>query len=101
MAHPVQLSVQHAEKYSRGLAVLGCIMLFGRMIALIPVYVVLYILGIVAFLVAWILQFAVLFTGKYPGGGHQFITGYMRLSVRAQAWLFGITDKYPGFSMKP
>jgi len=43
----------------------------------------------------------VLFTGKYPKGGHDFVTGYLRLSVRMQAWLFGLTDEYPGFSLQP
>jgi len=97
--HPVQLSIMHADRYSRGLAVLGVPLLYGRIIALIPVFIVLVVIGIVAFIAAWILQFAVLFTGKYPEGGHTFVSGYLRLSVRANAWAFGLTDKYPGFSM--
>ncbi|HUY64301.1 MAG TPA: DUF4389 domain-containing protein [Acidimicrobiales bacterium] len=99
--HPVQLSIGRAEHYSRGLAVLGCLFFYGRMIALIPVYLVLMVIGIVSFLVGWIMQFAVLFTGKYPDGAHEFLTGYLRLSVRMQSWLFGLTDRYPGFSLKP
>lgn len=100
-AHPVQLSIEHAPKYSRGLAVLGCLFLYGRVIALIPVLIVLWVLGIVAGLVAWIMQFGVLFTGKYPEGTHRFVTGFLRLSVRTQAWAFGLVDRYPGFSMQP
>ena len=100
-SHPVQLSIAHAGSYSRGLAALGCIFLIGRAIALIPVFIVLYFLRIAAFIAAWILQFVVLFTGKYPKGGHDFVTGYLRLSVRMQAWLFGLTDEYPGFSLQP
>jgi len=68
--HAVQLSIVHAQEYSRGLAALGCIFLIGRVIALIPVFIVLFVVGIAAFIASWILQFAVLFTGKYPAGGH-------------------------------
>ena len=66
--HPVQLSIVRSDRYSRGLAVLGLPVLYGRFIALIPVYVVLLVVGIAAFLTAWVLQFVVLFTGKYPEG---------------------------------
>jgi uncharacterized membrane protein len=93
--NPVQLSIVRQDKYSRGLAFLGCLFLYGRVIALIPILIVLYVLGIVAFFVAWIMQFAVLFTGSYPAGAHNFLTGFLRWSVRSQAWLFGLSDKYP------
>lgn len=99
--HPVQLTIGHQPHYSRGLAVLGCLLLYGRIIALIPVLIVLYILAIVASLLAWIMQFGVLFTGRYPEGPHRFLTGFLRLSVRTQAWAFGLTDRYPGFSLQP
>jgi len=99
-ANPVQLTIVHQDKYSRGLAILGCIFLYGRVIALIPILIVLWVLGIIAFLVAWIMQFAVLFTASYPSGAHEFLTGYLRWSIRSQAWLFGLTDKYPT-SMQP
>jgi uncharacterized membrane protein YGL010W len=97
----VGLDVPLAPEYSRGLAVLGCIVFIGRVIALIPVVVVLYVLSIVAGLVAWIMQFVVLFTAKYPAGVHTFVTGYLRLILRTNAWLFGLTDPYPGFSIQP
>jgi hypothetical protein len=97
----VQVSIAHADEYSRGLAILGCIVFIGRIIALIPVLFVLYFLRIAAFLVAWVLQFVVLFTGRYPEGGHIFVGGYLRLELRTLAWLFGLIDNYPGFSLQP
>jgi hypothetical protein len=97
---PVQLSVVRQESYSRGLAFLGCLLFIGRIIALIPIFFVLYFIGIAAGLVAWLMQFAVLFTGRYPEGAHSFVTGYLRWNVRATAWLYGLTDKYPT-SMQP
>jgi Domain of unknown function (DUF4389) len=79
--------------------VLGCLFLYGRVIALIPVLFVLYFLEIAAFLVAWIMQFAVLFTGHYPPGAHSFLVGVVRLTARTNAWLYGLVDRYPGFSL--
>lgn len=98
--NPVQLSIERQDRYSRGLAALGCLLFYGRYIALIPILIVLAIVGIGAFFVGWAMQFAVLFTGSYPAGAHRFLTGYLRWSVRTQAWLFGLTDKYPT-SMQP
>lgn len=99
--HTVQVSIAHVDKYSRGLGFLGCILFIGRMIALIPVFFILYFLRLAAGLTAWIMQFAVLFTGRYPEGAHTFITGYVRLATRTESWLFGVTDKYPGVNMQP
>lgn len=99
--HTVELSIEHAHEYSRGLAFLGCIVFIGRLIALVPVLFVLYFLRIAAFIVAWVMQFAVLFTGTYPEGAHRFVCGYLRLSIRNEAWLLGLTDTYPGFSLQP
>lgn len=98
--NPVQLSIVHQQQYSRGLSILGCLLLYGRYIALIPILLVLLVLGIVAFFVAWIMQFAVLFTGRYPEGAHEFLSGYLRWTVRMQAWMYGLTDRYPT-SMRP
>ncbi|MHB8439005.1 MAG: DUF4389 domain-containing protein [Acidimicrobiales bacterium] len=97
----VELSIEHQAQYSRGLALLGCLFFFGRAIALLPVLIVLYVLRIAGIVVAWIMQFAVLFTGRYPQGAHDFVLGYLRLEMRASAFLFGLTDKYPGFSLQP
>jgi uncharacterized membrane protein len=97
----VQLSIAYQERYSQGLGCLGIPFLYGRLIALLPVAIVLYFFMIAAFLVAWIMQFVVLFTGRYPRGAHNFVTGVLRLSIRTNAWAFGLTDRYPGFSIEP
>jgi hypothetical protein len=41
----------------------------------------------------------VVLSGHYPKGVHGFITGVLRLYVRCMAWIFGLTDKYPGFGI--
>jgi len=98
--HPVQLTIPHQAEYSRGLSVLGVIFFIGKIIGAIPVLIVLYVLNIIMEVGAWIMQFAVLFTGKYPEGAHQFFSGVIQLSARTQAWVLGLSDTYPGFSLK-
>lgn len=68
---------------------------------LIPHYLVLFVLGIVAFLGLVVAWFAILFTGRYPRGIFDFIVGVTRWSLRVQAYGFLlITDKYPPFGME-
>jgi len=50
--NPVQLSIAYQERYSRGRSILGCLLVYGRYIALIPILLVLLVLSIVAFFVA-------------------------------------------------
>jgi hypothetical protein len=99
--HPVQVSIAHQEHYSRGLGCLGIPFFFGRAIALVPVMIWLYVLMLAAEVVALLMQFVVLFTGRYPTGPHRFVTGVVRLSTKQAAWLLGLTDRYPGFRLDP
>ena len=99
--HPVQLTVAHQETYSRGLGCLGALFFIGRAFLLIPVAIWLYILIIITEIVAWIMQIVVVFTGSYPKGAHSFVTGTMRLLIRTYAFLYGVTDAYPGFGINP
>ena len=68
----------------------------------IPHYVVLFFLSIgavVAVIVAW---FAILFTGRYPRGLFDFITGVFRWSNRVSGYAFVlVTDEYPPFRLSP
>jgi hypothetical protein len=50
----------------------------------------------ICILIAWL---AVLFTGKYPKGMHDFVVGVMRWGVRVGAYMNFLTDTYPPFSM--
>ena len=96
--HPVQLSIEVPEKSSRLLAVLG-IVFFLKSLLLLPSVIVLYFLGIAAIIVAWIGYWVVLFTGRMPTGIHGFLTGVLRWQTRISAWLYGLTDAYPPFSL--
>jgi Domain of unknown function (DUF4389) len=67
----------------------------------IPHYIVLWILWLVAFaaiVVAWL---AILFTGSYPRGLFDFVVGMIRWSLRVSAYAYLlVTDAYPPFSLR-
>jgi hypothetical protein len=98
-AYPVQLGIEYPQESSRLLALFTIPFALGRIILLIPMFIVLYALGIAAFIVFVISQWAVVFTGRYPQGMHSFMVGYLRWSVRVQSFFYGLTDKYPPFSL--
>ena len=68
----------------------------------IPHYVVLFFLGIAAFVVVVVAWFAVLFTGRYPRGMFDFVVGVQRWFWRVAAYAFLLTtDEYPPFRLAP
>ncbi len=68
----------------------------------IPHFIVLFFLGIAAFVCIVIAWFAILFTGRYPRGLFDFIVGVGRWSVRVSAYAILLaTDRYPPFSLSP
>lgn len=96
--HPVRLSIEQPQRSSRMLALLG-IIFFLKTVALLPSVIVLYVLSLVAVIVAWFGYWIVLFTGRMPEGIHDFLTGVLRWQTRVAAWLYGLTDVYPPFSL--
>lgn len=66
----------------------------------IPHYFVLAFLIFAAVLCVIVAWFAILFTGEYPKGLFDFVTGVMRWGLRVEAYAFLlITDEYPPFSL--
>jgi hypothetical protein len=66
----------------------------------IPHYIVLFFLGIAAFVCVVIAWFAILFTGRYPRSLFDFVVGVGRWGVRVSAYAFLlVTDRYPPFSL--
>ncbi len=58
----------------------------------------LYIAVIVCTIISW---FAILFTGNYPRGLFDFVSGVIRWSIRVNAYAFLLTtDIYPPFSLQ-
>jgi uncharacterized protein DUF4389 len=66
----------------------------------IPHYVVLFFLGIAAFVAVVVAWFAILFTGRYPRGLFDFVEGVIRWSNRVTGYaLILVTDRYPPFRL--
>jgi hypothetical protein len=66
-----------------------------RLIYAIPQLIVLFFLGIAWLVTVIIGWFAILFTGRYPEGLYTFGVGYMRWSLRVEAYLLLMRDEYP------
>ena len=67
----------------------------------IPHYIILFFLGIAAWVCVIITWFAILFTGRYPRGLFDFVVGVMRWYLRVLAYaILLLTDKYPPFSLQ-
>ena len=66
----------------------------------IPHFFILKFLYFVLYICTIIAWFSILFTGTYPKGMFDFVTGVMRWSLRVAAYSFLLTtDKYPPFSL--
>jgi hypothetical protein len=65
----------------------------------IPQYIEGFFLGIAFVILLFINWFVVLFTGEYWDTAYTFFLGVMRFSTKITLFLYGITDKYPGFDL--
>jgi len=66
----------------------------------IPHYIVLFFLGIAAFVCVVAAWFAILFTGRYPRGLFDLVVGVYRWWLRVGIYAFVLaTDRYPLFSL--
>jgi len=66
----------------------------------LPHYIVLAFLWLAAALCVIVAWFAILFTGRYPRGLFDFVTGVFRWTLRVWAYAFLLTtDRYPPFRL--
>ena len=65
----------------------------------LPLYIVLYVLRIVASICAFIGWFVALFTGQLPESLGNLIVGYYRLYWRTTTYASFLREKYPSFGM--
>jgi type IV secretory pathway TrbD component len=72
-----------------------------RQLAAIPHYVVLFFLGIAAFVLWFVVQWVILFVARFPYGMWEIVAGYVRWYARVTAYALGLVDGYPPFSMSP
>lgn len=66
----------------------------------LPHYIVLLVLGILAFIAVVIAWFAILITGRYPRPLFTFVEGVLRWQNRVVGYAFAlVTDRYPPFRL--
>jgi hypothetical protein len=70
-----------------------------RLILVIPHLIALVLLAIAAAVVVLIAFFAVLFTGRWPGGMRDFVLNVQRWYQRVQTYMLLLTDEYPPFQL--
>ena len=97
--YPARFEVDYPDLSSRGLAVLGGVIFLIKWILLLPHLIILSFLSMAAAVVVYISYWAVLITGRYPRGLFSFVTGVQRWTYRINAWGYGLTDRYPPFSL--
>jgi len=93
-----ELIINNIEHPNRWLAI-PFIGFFIRIILIIPPAIVLFFLGIFYFILSLILPFVILFTGKYWETAYEYSLKYLRYSTKIGFYVYGLTDKYPGFSL--
>lgn len=98
-AYPIDVIARYPQTSSRGLALLA-VLFFLKAALLIPHFIVLWFLSLAAAVVMFIGYWAVLILGHYPRSMWDFLVGFTRWQTRVNAWLLGLTDQYPPFSLK-
>ncbi len=96
--YPVAVKMSKPESPSKGWAVAG--IFFLKIVVLIPHFIALAFVLLGSAIAVWFGYFAVLFTGSLPVGIQDFAAGAMQWSQRVFAFLAGITDDYPKFSLQ-
>lgn len=91
-------SIERNKKPNRFFAV----PLFGfliKIIILIPVFIEGFFLSIYSFILWIINAFVILFTGNYWDTAYDFFIGMMNFTTKISAFIYGLTDTYPGFNL--
>jgi hypothetical protein len=90
VSYPVTFEADYVEKRSR-------LSTFFRLILSIPLLILLYFYGLVAYVAVVIAWFAIVITGRYPQGLYDFIAGFTRFVARYTAYVSLLCDAYPPF----
>ncbi len=69
-----------------------------RLIIGIPVYLLAIVQGLIAFVIAIVAWFAILFTGKFPEGMFSAFRAALVYTTRAAAYFLLLTEEWPPFS---
>ena len=96
--YPVEIPVAKPENPSQGWAVAG-IFVAPKFLVAIPHFVVLVFLGIGAVLAMWFGFIVAAVTGRLPAGIQDYLVGVLQWQLRVFAWIAGLVDEYPPFSL--
>ena len=66
-----------------------------RLVILVPVFIFLYVLGLLVVCVFWFAWVPVLLLGRYPEGLFNLMVFVMRFQLKLSAYMFGLSDRYP------
>lgn len=91
MPYPVTFEADYVERRSR-------LTTFLRPILTIPLWIMLYVYGILAAIAIVIAWFAILITARYPQPLYDFVASFTRFEVRVTAYAALLCDPYPAFS---
>ncbi len=70
-----------------------------KTLAILPHLLAGIFLGALAAIAAWFGFWVTLFTGRSPERIHDFAAGAIQWVMRSIAWLGGLNDEYPPFSL--
>lgn len=90
---PVRLDLDYPTNLSRWKPLI-------KWLLVIPNAFVLSFVKFAALVAVVIAFFAILFTGRYPSGLFEFVTGANRWNYRVNAYIGLMTDAYPPFSLE-
>jgi hypothetical protein len=93
VAYPVRLDLDAPLEVARWRP-------FFNWIVAIPHFVIASVLSQVAGAIVFFAWFAILFTGKFPGGLFQFVAMAQRYQWRATSYGLGIREQYPPFEFE-
>jgi hypothetical protein len=89
--YPIDVEIAPAVKQSR-------LTIFFRLLLVIPAFIVLYVLRIVASIVMILAWFYALFAGKLNVGLRDVLAYWLRYNAQAIGYFFLLTQRYPSFS---
>lgn len=89
-AYPVRLEVDYPPRVARWRPLLNWLLA-------IPVFIGVFVVGIIAYVAVIVAWFAILFTGRYPQGLFNAVTVALRWTARATLFSYWLTEAYPPF----
>jgi hypothetical protein len=88
---PLLVTLPEREKQRRWTVLL-------RAILAVPLGVVVFFVGLAALVCVILGWFAAIFTGRAPAFVRDIVTTFLRMSLRLEAYLYLLTDRFPPFS---